>query len=267
MTTAEKFLVVQATDLMPDSQTTLEHGLAIALGAEGRLVSLHVDQGEPDGPLPSAAKVLKKWGKAEDAVAHDTVVASVDKKPKKGLLRTLHDLTPDLLIVGTRQQQGEQKTFRESAAEVAALDAQIPTLVLHLGQDGLIDDKGEVSIRRVLLPVGDGAEARDAIRGLTMFFDNLGVTDVDIFLFRVGDDEIFEYLTLPERDGWRFHRERAKGYVSTAIGDACESKDIDLIAMSTRGQDGVVDVFSGTHTQKVIRRVPCPVLVSPVFDD
>jgi nucleotide-binding universal stress UspA family protein len=262
------FLIIQATDLLPDSTATLEHGLALALASTGRLLSLHIDGGHPDGPAPDAEKILARWSVESSTVAHDTVTASTDRTPRKGLLRSLQDLTPHLLIVGSRQQQdrAHPKTFRDSTAEVAALDAHIPTLVVHLGQPGLVDDSGGISLQRILVPVGDGAEARDAIRGLTTFLDRVGGDDLDIFLLRVGDDEILNYLTLPEREGWRFHPLRRDGFVSQAIADVCASHDIDLVAMSTRGQDGVIDVFSGTHTQKVIRRVPCSVLVSPVFD-
>ena len=263
--TAADYLIVQSTDLLPDSAATLEHGVAVALATGGSLVSLHVNQGKADGPYPSVEKVLAKWSKEGTELSHDVVTAATERSAKKGLLRSLHDLVPDLLIVGTRQQQeGAPKAGRQSTAEVAALDAQVPTLVIHLGQENLVQDDGSLRIRRVLLPVGDGAEARDAIRGLTTLLERLKIDDVDVFLFRVGDDEIFDYLTIPERKGWRFHRERRKGYVADGIADAVKEKEIDLVAMSTRGQDGVIDVFSGTHTQKVIRRVACPVFVVPV---
>lgn len=259
-----EFVVVQATDLIPDGDITFEHGLAFARDTGGELITLHISEGTPNGPLPSPKKTLENWSQEEVEVEYHTVVVPIDDKPKKGLLKSVEGLDADLLIVGTRQQKKKAKTFRSSVSEVAALDAHVPTLVLHVGQKGLIDDDGSLRLRRVLLPVGDGEEVRDAIRGLTKILDHLDVDDIDIFLLRVGDAEILEYLTIPERKGWRWHRETRQGLVSDVIGTACREKDIDLIAMSTRGQDGVIDVFSGTHTQKVIRRVPCPVLAIPV---
>ena len=266
MTEKKDFIVVQSTDLLPDADTTLEHGIVFARETKGQLISLHLHQGDPDGPLPDLKKTLEKWSTDGEDLNHKTVVHDTGDSPKKGLLKSIKEFDADLLIVGTRQQNANKKTktSRNSVSEVAALDADVPTLVLHLGQPGLVNAEGELQLRRVLVPVGDGEEARDAIQGITKLLDRVGVDDVDLFLLRVGDDEILEYLTLPERDGWRWHRETRQGFVSNVIGEVCKEKDIDLVAMSTRGQDGVVDVFSGTHTQKVIRRVACPVLAIPM---
>ena len=261
---SDKFVIVQATDLLPDADATMAHGLAIARRTGGQLITLHVNDKPADEPLSDPEKMLIELAKKELEIDHHTVVCRIDEKPTKGLLKSIEGNKTDLLIMGTRQQRGDSKNSRKSVTETAALDASMPTLVVHVGQRGLVNDEGAIELDHVLLPVGDGEEARDAIRGLTKLLDRLQIDDIDITLLRIGDDEILEYLTIPERDGWRWHRETRKGFVSNTIAEICEAKDIDLITMSTRGQDGIIDVFSGTHTQKVIRRAPCPLLVIPM---
>ncbi len=261
---SEPFVIVQATDLYPDADAILEHGIVFAHRTGGDLITLHVSGDLAEHPLSDPEKLLKNWSQEELGIDHHSVVCRIDENPKKGLLKSVETNDADLLIVGTRQQNEESQISGESVSEMVAIGAGMPTLVLHLGQPGLVTDEGNFELKRVLLPVGDGEEARDAIRGLREMLVRLQIDDVDIHLLRVGDDEIIDHLTIPERDGWRWHREKRQGYVSNVIGEICEERDIDLVVMSTRGQDGIIDAFSGTHTQKVIRRVPRPLLVIPM---
>ena len=264
-----EYLIIHATDLKPDGEDTFTHAVALARDMKAKLVTLHVTEGEAVAEAPKVRDVLEKFSGEAVEIDHDVLIKEQRKAPKKDLLEAARTLKPSLVVVGTRQQQSEEKkSFRASVSEVAALDIEGPTLVTHIGQRGLIDDDGALQIRRVLVPIGDGAEARDTIQGLTGFLDRLGIDDVDLFLLRVGDDDVLEHLQIPERDGWRWHKEVKKsGFVSNTVAEVCEAKDIDLIAMATRGQDGFVDVFSGTHTQKVIRRAPRPVLAIAARDE
>lgn len=261
------FRIVHATDLLPDGQTTFNHAVAVARDTNARLTTLHVTSEDVDGDNPDAYEILARISEDEPGLVHDVLVEGNEKKPERALLEKIRELAPDLLIVGTRQQTSDKKKVGRSLSETVTTDTEIPTLVVHIGQEGIVDANGQLHLRRILLPVGDGAEARDTIQGLTKFLDRLGIDEVDIYLLRVGDKEVLDYLTLPERDGWRWHREvRKRGFVANVVADVCEEKDIDLIAMATRGKDGFIDAFSGTHTEKVIRRAPRPVLAVVATD-
>lgn len=50
---------------------------------------------------------------------------------------------------------------------------------------------------------------------------------------------------------------------SHAINQAVELNKINLIVMGTQGTKGMKEMVFGTHTQKVIRKVDCPILVVP----
>ncbi|MBA2660699.1 MAG: universal stress protein [Bradymonadaceae bacterium] len=260
----DEFVILHATDLLADSQPVFEQAIALALAGSGRLVSLHAADGSAQTELPEFLEVFEKWGTSVEQFEHDTLVYERQNHPRNMLIKIIEELRPDLLIVGTRMQQGEPRKFRGSVSEVVALETHVPTLVVHIGEPGLIDAKGKITLNRVLVPVGDGDEAREAIGGLTRLLDQLAIDDVDIYLLRVGDAEILEHITTPERAGRRYHKINAQGLLADVISKTCEDKNIDLIAMATRGQDGVVDLISGTHTQRVIRRTPRPVLVVKV---
>jgi nucleotide-binding universal stress UspA family protein len=260
-----EFVIIHATDLLPDAQTALEHSIAIARETGARLISLHASKEEAHGPRPNAEPILARWPEGKQAFEHHVLIHENSKSPRSVILKSMQEHGADLLIVGTRQYKDEKLGFRSSVSEVAALDGNIPTLVVHVGEPGLLTSEGELRVRRVLLPVGDGEEARDAINGLSSLLNRLEVSDVDIFLFRVGDDEILEYISTPEKKGWRWHRETRRNVtIADGVARACKEKDIDLVVMATRGQDGVIDVLNGTHTQNVIRRTPQPILVVPV---
>ena len=264
--TSDEFRIVHATDLLPDGQTTFDHAVTVARETDARLTTLHITSADIDDSS-DAHEMLARISEEEPGMVHDVLVEDNEKNPEKILLKKVRELSPDLLVVGTRQQTSDKKKVGRSLSETVTTDTDVPTLVVHIGQEGIVDANGELRLRRILLPVGDGAEARDTIQGLTGLLDRLGVGDVDIHLLRVGDGEVLDYLTLPERDGWRWHREvRKRGFVANVVAEVCEEKDIDLIAMATRGKDGFIDVFSGTHTQKVIRRAPRPVLAVVATD-
>ena len=258
--TEKEYVIVHATDLRPDGQRTFDHAVTLAKRTGGKLISCHISEEDEEG-APDREEMLKRLSTPEEGLVHETLIKTDATNPRKELMKTVEEIGPDLLIVGSRRQAGEGSAMRKSVSEAAALDMAVPTLVVHIGQEGMVDGNGALRLRRVLLPVGDGAEARDTIEALTKFLDQVGQKEVDIYLLRVGDAEILDHLVLPERDGWRWHRQvKERGMVANVVAEQCELHGIDLIAMATRGKDGFVDVFSGTHTQKVIRRAPRPVL-------
>jgi nucleotide-binding universal stress UspA family protein len=56
----------------------------------------------------------------------------------------------------------------------------------------------------------------------------------------------------------------AKGSEVDGILSTAASEGADLIAMGTKGHDSFLDAIRGSHTERVLRRAPCPVLVVPV---
>jgi len=40
---------------------------------------------------------------------------------------------------------------------------------------------------------------------------------------------------------------------------AAREFDADMVMMSTDGRDGFLDIFRGSHAERVVRGAPCPV--------
>ena len=260
------FVIVHATDLAPEGQRTFDHAFALAREADARVVTLHVADDEVPGDV-DPDEMLARLASAEDAIDHEIWVEEGGGDAEWALIAAVRRLEPDLLVVGTRRQTGDKSSFSGSVSERAALKSEIPTLVVHIGQEGIVDGVGQLRLHRILVPVGDEAEARASVGALTELLDQTEADDVDIYLLRVGDRDFLSEVDVPRRDGWRWHREvRERGFVGSTISEYCDEKDIDLIAMATRGPNSLMDALSGSKTQKVIRRAPRPVLTVAVGD-
>jgi nucleotide-binding universal stress UspA family protein len=75
------------------------------------------------------------------------------------------------------------------------------------------------------------------------------------------DADVWEFC----RSDFRFLPLRAEVHQGTAwqeIVRAAETTGADLVVMATRGHDSLSDRIVGTHTERVLRHAPCPVLVA-----
>jgi len=48
-----------------------------------------------------------------------------------------------------------------------------------------------------------------------------------------------------------------------ALNSVARTEDADLIVMATDGRDGFLDAFRGSHSERVLRQAPCPLLAIP----
>ena len=63
-----------------------------------------------------------------------------------------------------------------------------------------------------------------------------------------------------------YRAEQRSGDVIDEIENAARELEVDLIAMTTDGRDGILGVLGrGSHTERVVRVAPCPVLAVPVI--
>ena len=92
----------------------------------------------------------------------------------------------------------------------------------------------------------------------------LGCDEVDFTMLHVNKEVgDFPSAILPERDGWSWHRQTRSGDVVDQIVAVAGDTDADLIVMVTQGHDGFLDALRGSTTERVLRRVSCPVLAVP----
>jgi nucleotide-binding universal stress UspA family protein len=64
--------------------------------------------------------------------------------------------------------------------------------------------------------------------------------------------------------GWQWNNIVKSGNVIDSIVQTASDMDTNLIVMSTDGRNGFLDALRGSHSERVLRQTPCPLLTIPV---
>ncbi len=264
--TTELGAVLYATDLGPNAESEYAHALRLATATGAALHVVHVLPAPPVGAPPVLP--APPWATAARATWHHPV----DSNVTIGVVRTILELQPDMLVLGTARRKGLDRLLHTSVAEDLTRRAGLVTLFVGAGTRPLVRiADGATLARRVLLPVdADQVHQQRAIdvaafvlRAFTRPGDG-GDEAVELVALHVGSEETFPALVTVPRAGWAWRRAMRHGPVVQAVLDCAEEVDPDLVVMATRGEDSLLDSLTGTRTEHVLRSVRCPVLVVPV---
>lgn len=262
---ATQYRIFHATDLHPDGGTAFEHSVALARAAGAKLFTVHARtplDAAAQRPMPDAQKLLSQWS-SDSVVDYTPMEHECCDDPVDTLLDAMRRVHPDLLVLGTHQRTALSRLLHESVSHALAVNSQVPTLFLPIGQPGFLGVAGEVTIRRILVPVGDDQDFAAAIPAATKLAERIGLTELDFHVLHVGEPGVLENQFAPEHTGWNWHFIDAQGDLTGALQRYAEEHDIDLVVMATRGQNGILDVLRGTHTQQMLQRTSCPLLIVP----
>jgi nucleotide-binding universal stress UspA family protein len=268
--------IVHPTDFSDASADAFAHALRIAIMAKSKLYILHVAMAPVDEDwmsFPHVREALARWGfmNADEPTAaiHSKLGVTIRKvelppqTPVAGIQAFLDQHPADLIVLGTEGRHGAARWLHGSVAEKLARHARTPTLFVPIHRRGFVDPaRGEVHLRRVLIPV-DREPKPAAAFGTIMAFAHA-----------VGGDVVEERLLHVGRNPPQVHRHgephRAMP-VATRQGDVVETIvetaadwQADLIGMATAGHDGFLDALRGSTTERVLRQAPCSVLAVPV---
>ena len=259
------YTILHATDLHPDGGIAFTHSVAMARASAAKLVTVHART--PDGatrrPMPDAVALLAEWGAAPQ-LDFTTMEHECCDDPVDTLLDAVRRVQPDLLVVGTHQKTGLEQLLSDSVSNSLAANAVLPTLVLPIGKRGFVSDEGQLAIRRILIPAGSHDALTAALRVATELVERLGVQELDVHIMHAGTPGLLESELVPEHAGWTYHFEDVPGDLRTAMKERPAALGVDLVVMATRGQDGILDVFRGTHAQQTMRTTSCPLLIVPM---
>lgn len=245
-------LIVHAADLTGDDAAAVLHAAALA-SRGARLITLHAGQDDRE-PSPGAPELAARWGRPID---HELVRIASDDDLADGVIDSLRQLRPELVVVGTHTRHGVAAWIRGSVGEAIARNLQVPVLVVPNHARGFVDPRdGAVDLRRIIVPA-DHAEAAQrgagAARWLAQLAGWVGRPDDELTIVHAGAiDPELSRLGIPIAP--------IEGVLEDAIAAAARARDASLIAMATRGHDGIGDVLRGSHTERVIREASCPVL-------
>ena len=147
-------------------------------------------------------------------------------------------------------------------------------------------------MKKILLPTDFSETARNALEYALNFFKGESCTFYLLNIYPAGkyttgdlwqasgEESVYDSLLLNKKikldvlidqleQKYQDKKYRFKGIAdydefSDAINQVVELNKINFIVMGTQGTKGMKEMVFGTHTQKVIRKVDCPILVVPI---
>jgi nucleotide-binding universal stress UspA family protein len=267
--------IVHPTDFSDLSARAFAHALRIAIVTKSALYALHVEPRHPGeaGSFPEVRRMLTQWGfVAEDETAPEIaaklgfLVSNIridGPSPAVSILDFLDQRATDLLVLGTHGRDGLERLLMGSIAETVSRRSSIPALFVGPSARTFVSEvSGDLTLRRVLLPVDHSPAPARAVEAVRRFAHMLTGTDVSIFLLHIGTSAPViitgsRELEFPQPVILR------SGPVVRSILDAADEFEVDLIGMPTAGHHGVLDALRGSTTERVLRHAPCPVLAVP----
>lgn len=265
--------VVHATALTPEDAVPRHHAVALVAAAGGRLWSVHTtDARDPDVEIPDAMEELRQWARARGvgteevgSLVHQRRLEQGAADPNALLLQVIEEIGPDLVVAGTRARRGVDRVLMGSTAQALVRGAGVPVLLLPAGHEGFVDPlTGALRLHKVLVPAGDPASAQAAV-DMAVRIAGLQRSSVgELLLVHVGSDADAPAVALPGDLGWGRRWIRGDGSVAKTVADTAESEHVDLVVMASRGRDSVMDSLLGSHTERVLKRSPCALLVVPL---
>lgn len=265
--------VVHATALTPEDSVPRHHAVAIVAAAGGTLWSVHTtDARDPDVEIPDAMEVLRGWARARGvgteevgSLEHLRRLEQGASDPNELLLKVIAEIQPDFVVAGTRARRGVDRALMGSTAQTLVRGAGVPVLLLPAGHAGFVDGStGKLGLHKVLVPAGDPETAQVAVDAATRLAALQGSSVGELLLVHVGQDADAPAVALPGDLGWGRRWIRGEGSVAKTVADTAEAEHVDLVVMASRGRDSVMDSLLGSHTERVLKRSPCAMLVVPI---
>ena len=271
--------VFHPTDFSDASERAFAHALAISLGRQASLTIMNASkgfQGQDWTRFPSIVKTLERWGLLEKGSDRSEVFERFKMKVKKvgvdagspsnAILDYLAQNPTDLVVMATEGREGIPRVLRESVAERVGRTSGVRTLFIPAEGKGFIKpEDGTLALKRILVPVAETPDPDDAAEIATRAAETLGDHPVTIHVLHVG--EKMPTVVLPEGEAWTWEQSTRTGDPVEGILAAAKELDSDLIVMTTDGRDVLLDTFRGSHTERVVRGAPCPVVAVPIPKD
>jgi nucleotide-binding universal stress UspA family protein len=263
--------VLHPSDFSEASLVAFAHALKAALISGSKLVLIHVTDEDETQPteFPRVRETLERWkllpaGSPRSAVAelgvHVAKVIGNAPNPVKGVLGFIERYGTDLVVLATHHHGLDW--LDHSISEPVARKSGEMTLFVPTGARGFVSlTDGSVSLRNILIPIATTPRPQPAIAGAARVIHQLKCENGKVTLLHVGDSG--PAVVTPDLAGWTWQRMTKQGSVIDVILETAGETSADLIVMSTDGRNGFLDALRGSHSERVLRHAPCPVLGIP----
>ncbi|ERN42539.1 universal stress protein UspA [Rubidibacter lacunae KORDI 51-2] len=268
--------IAHPTDFSDSSARAFAHALAISLARAAALTILHAKTSRYADwrNAPSVRGTLERWGYLEQGSSRTDVfdrlgirVSKVDvggSKAMDAVVKFLDDHPTDALVLATEGRKGLPRWLHHSFAEELARKTHTMALfVPQSGKDFVNLATGDVTLRRILVPVAREPDPMPALLRAARAYELMRDRPITVCVLHVGDDAEMPDLNLPEVEGCQWERIHRKGDPVDEIVRVASEGNFDSIAMATVGHHGVLGALRGGTTEQVLHRSPCPLLAIP----
>lgn len=268
--------ILHPTDFSPESELAFAHALAICLFRKAEITLLHAGdrymEGDDWQKFPAVRDTLVRWNLLErggpDSVVFQDLGIRVNKvsavgDPLEASIEYLVDNPTDLLVISTEGREGLPRWVHQSTAEDLSRASGIVTLFVPHGARGFVSQDGDLTLRRILVPVASQPDPRAALVYAGRATILSGGEPVEITVLHVGDELPDFELPEAEAPGSTWRVERRDGDPEDEIVRLAAESESDVIFMATAGPNGLVEALRGSTTERVLRRAPCAVCAVP----
>ena len=264
------------TDFTVASHAAFQHALSLTLAHRGHLIIMHVptDAHDTHG-FPGVRNQLINWclleeGSSEDGLSHLGIdaekVVGRTGDPVDIVLHYLDHKPVDLVVLSTHQREGRSRWLGRAIAEPLARGSHAMTLFLPHGLGGFVSpENGSLNLKRILIPVSRQPSPQPAVTAAIELLKTCGVFGATITLLYVGDSSDMPAVdTTTHYSVHGMTQEVRSGEPVEKILEVAEEIDADLVVMSTAGHHGFLDALRGSTTERVLRKLSCPLLAVPM---
>ena len=267
--------VFHCSDFSSGSHTAFVHALKAALTSKAQFTMLHVadDMNMHWTEFPEIRRTLERWGLLSKNSSRSAVsqlgikvskVTTQHDDPVESVLDWLERHPTDLLVLATQQDNGQLSWMRRSVAKPIARKSHLMTLMIPKGVKGFVSDQdGTVTLEKIVIPVAASPDPRPSLHAATRLVEQLNCPSGRFTVLHVGNKDSMPTIRFPSVPGWTWHEETMQGDVVQGIEDTVKKYEADLLVMTTAGRRGFLDALRGSHTEQVLRKVPCPLLTIP----
>ncbi|HEY5931963.1 MAG TPA: universal stress protein [Nitrospira sp.] len=267
--------IFHPSDFTPASEAAFAHALRVALMAQANLTILHVssDRDVEWMEFPGVRAVLERWGllpmnsQRSDVAKlgiHVKKVQEIHQDPIESITSYLTTHATDLVVLAADQSKSGLPWLSESVAVPVALESRQMTLFIPKDAAGFVSlHDGSISLRNILIPVASTPPGQAALQAAVRMAYRLNCPTGVFTVLYVGEEGDMPDFHCPDMPGWRWDTVIKQGDVVDAICGTAEEIKTDLIAMTTEGRHGFLDALRGSHSERVLHKASCPLLVIP----
>ena len=263
-----------ATDFTEGGRVALYHALKAALVAKSKLTLLHVSPGTDGewtdfpGMANAGALAITSCGQSPAQPCRTRhqgpQIIAQQGDPVKTVLRYPGNHSADLIVLATHQHEGRAHWLRHSVAGPVARQSA-PSGVLHtpVAAQALSRPRwrGVLGARS---HSGKGqARPQPAIEAAARLAAGLNCPRGDFHAAACWGPDRMPTVRCPDVPGWEWKKTTRTSEVicRRKCWERLQKSAANLMVITTDSRDGFFDALRGSHSERVLRHAPAPVLV------